>query len=53
MQLLSTLLLQSHLPLDKLAAVFANDIFKCIFLNENDDIPIEFSLELVPRCSIN
>ena len=32
-----------------MAAVLADDIFKCIFLNENDNIPIEISLKLVPR----
>ena len=36
-----------------MAAVLADDIFKCIFLNENDDIPIEISLKLVPRSPIN
>ena len=32
--------LLTHLPLDKMTANFAGDIFKCIFLNENDKIPI-------------
>ena len=31
----------THLPLDKMAAVLADDIFKCIFLNENENISIE------------
>ena len=31
----------SHLPLDKMAAILADDTFKCIFLNENDRIPIQ------------
>ena len=31
----------THLPLDKMAAILADDIFKCIFLNENDRIPIQ------------
>ena len=26
----------------------ADDIFKCIFLNENDRIPIKISLKFVP-----
>ena len=30
----------THLPLDKTAAILAEDIFQCIFLNENDRIPI-------------
>ena len=33
------------------AAILANDIFKCIFLNENDRIPI--SLRFVPRSPID
>ena len=32
---------------------FADDIFKCIFLNENVWIPIKFSLKFVPQGSIN
>ena len=32
---------------------FANDIFKCIFLNENVWIPIKISLKFVPQGSIN
>ena len=30
----------THLPQDKMAAILADDIFKCIFLNENDKILI-------------
>ena len=32
---------------------FAEDIFKCIFLNENVWIPIRISLKFVPKCLIN
>ena len=32
---------------------FADDIFKCIFLNESVWIPIEISLKLVPKGPIN
>ena len=32
---------------------FADDIFKCIFLNENVWIPIKIALKLVPRGPIN
>ena len=39
----------THLPLDKMTAILADDIFKCIFLNENDRIPIELSLKSVSR----
>ena len=38
----------TNLPLDKMAAILADDIFKYIFLNENDKIPIQISLKLVP-----
>ena len=39
-------------PLDKMAAILADgvdDTFKCVFLNENDRIPIRISLKFVPR----
>ena len=42
-----------HLPLDKMTAILTDDIFKCIFLNENDKIPIQISLKLVPRGPID
>ena len=32
-----------------MAAIFTDDIFKCIFLNENDRILIQISLKYVPR----
>ena len=32
---------------------FPDDIFKCIFLNENDRIPIKISLGFVPKGPIN
>ena len=38
----------THLPLDKMAAILTDDIFKCIFLIEKDKIPIQLSLKLVP-----
>ena len=31
-----------------MAAVLADDIFKCIFVNENDRIPIQISLKFYP-----
>ena len=43
----------THLPLDKMAVILADDIFKCIFLNENDKIPIHVSLKIVPRSPID
>ena len=36
-----------------MAAILAENIFKCIFLNENDKIPIQISLKLVPRSPID
>ena len=36
----------THLPLDKMAAIWASDIFICIF--SNDRIPIQISPKLVP-----
>ena len=36
-----------------MAAIVADDIFKCIFLNENDKIPIQISLKFVPRSPID
>ena len=34
-------------------AAILSDSFKCIFLNENDRIPIRISLKFVPRSTIN
>ena len=39
----------THLPLDKMADILADNIFNCIFLNENDRIPIQISLKYVPK----
>ena len=36
-----------------MAAILADDIFKCIFLNENGIIPIQISLKFVPRSPID
>ena len=35
-----------------MAAVLADDIFECIFLNENYRIAIQISLKFVPRSPI-
>ena len=43
----------THLPVDKMATILANDNFKCIFFNENDRIPIRISLKLVHRSVVN
>ena len=34
-------------------AILADDVFRCIFLNENDRIPIQISLKFVPRSPID
>ena len=36
-----------------MATILADDIFKCIFLNENDRIPIQISLQFVPMSPID
>ena len=43
----------THLPLDIMSAILADDSFKCIFLNENDRIRVQISLKFVPRGSID
>ena len=40
-------------PLDKMVAILADDIYKCIFFNENDRIPIPISLKCVPGSPID
>ena len=40
---------ETHLPLDKMAAILQNNIFKCMFLNENGRIPIHIQLKYVHR----
>ena len=36
-----------------MAAILADNIFKCIFFNEDDIIPIRISLTFVPEGSID
>ena len=43
----------THLPLEKMGAILTYDIFNCIFLNENDRIPIQISLIYVPMSQID
>ena len=43
----------THLPLDKMAAILADDISKCFFLNEYVWISMNISLKFVPKGSIN
>ena len=42
-----------HLSLGKMAAILANNIFKCIYFNKNEGILIQMSLKFVPRSPIN
>ena len=35
-----------------MTAILSDDIFNCIFLNENDRIPIQISLKYVPKSPI-
>ena len=39
--------------MDKMAAILADNIFKRIFLNENDKILIQISLKFVPKGPID
>ena len=43
----------THLPLDKMAAVLEDNIFRCIFSNENVWISLEISLKFVPKDQIH
>ena len=43
----------THHPLDKMAAILADDNFKCISLNENYRIPIYISLKFFPKGPID
>ena len=36
-----------------MVAILPDDNFRCIFLNENDRIPIRISVKFVPRSPIN
>ena len=43
----------THLPVDKMAAVLADDTLKCIFFNENDRISSQISLKFVLKWPID
>ena len=43
----------THLPLDKMAAILADDTFKSIFMHENNRILIRISLKFIPRSAID
>ena len=36
-----------------MAAIFADDVFKLTFINENDNITIQISLKFVPRSPVD
>ena len=44
---------RQHIEAETKRRHFADDIFKCIFLNENGWIPIKISLKFVPKGPIN
>ena len=43
----------THLSLNKMPTILADDIFISIFLSEDDKIPIQISLKPVARSPIN
>ena len=43
----------THLSLDKNGAILAEDIFRCIFVNEKFCILIKISLKFVPKGPID
>ena len=42
-----------QITVSEMAAIMADDIFKCIFFHENDRITIQISLEIVPSSPID
>ena len=46
-------LLLTHLPLNKMATILADNIFKCSFLNENVRISTKISLKFVNKGRID
>ena len=43
----------THLSVDKMVAILADDIFRCIFMNKKFFIFIEISLQFVPKGPID
>ena len=43
----------THLPLNKMAAILADDIFKCFFLNEKFCVSIQISSKFVTKGPID
>ena len=53
LRILNTLYVFYHIEAETNGCHFADDIFKCIFLNENVWILIKISLKFVPKGPIN
>ena len=51
--LVSDLSVLAHLPLEKIGRHFADDIFRCIFLNEKFCILTKISLKIIPKGPID
>ena len=43
----------THLRLEKIAAIMADNISKLIFLNENGRIPTQISLKFIPKSPVD
>ena len=43
----------THLPLNRMAAILSDDIFKCIILSEKSLILIKISQKFVPKVPID
>ena len=43
----------THLPLNKMAPIYADDIFKCIFMNEKFSSLIQISMKFVRKGPID
>ena len=43
----------THLPLDKITAILADDLFRCIFVNVKFSILFKISLKFVPKGQID
>ena len=50
---LLTLVTVQHIEAETNGRHFPDDIFKCIFLNENVSISIKISLKFIPKGQIN
>ena len=53
MLILSSYDILTHLRLEKIAAIMADDISKLIFLNENGRIPTQISLKFISKSPVD